>query len=635
MAKVDLHNHSKYSDRPSEWFLQKIGASECYSEPDFLYTEAKRRGMDFATVTDHNKIDACLLLKEKYPDKVFTGVEVTTYFPENNCKVHILVYGLIEEDFETIQSIRKNIYELRLFIKESGLAYSVAHPTYSINNRLNVELLEKLILMFDVFEVINGARSRLHNVTLFKALKSLTPNKIDKLYEKYKIEPISSDPWKKGYTGGSDDHAGIFIGKTYTYAKADTPEEFLEKLKDKYSLACGRHNDYKSLTFTFYKIAYEFSKHNSSRIPKSIMSEITESIFENKSLSLINLAKISIPKSLSKKNGSMANEALIDILETFKKNGKIRIEDKFDILYDKITVIADDLMKMFFSTFEKDITKGDIFNLVKNISSALPAFFLSAPFFSTFFHLYRGRELIKHLEANYLGEISDKKRKILWFTDTLADINGVSDTLKNIGWLAKEKHLDITLATSLCEDENKEGLPPNVMDIKHIHEFNLPYYEQFKMKIPSILDAIKIIDEYEPDMIYISTPGPVGMLGLLASKLLDIKCIGVYHIDFMGPADEIIGNEGLSVFLRSAEKWLYSSFDEVLVPDKEYFDLLCERGISNSKLKMFKQGVSLNDQLLNENGKHFNINEAVRRIISKNPDETKNVTDKFDSVNAV
>jgi len=29
--KADLHLHSKYSDRPSEWFLRRIGAPECFS----------------------------------------------------------------------------------------------------------------------------------------------------------------------------------------------------------------------------------------------------------------------------------------------------------------------------------------------------------------------------------------------------------------------------------------------------------------------------------------------------------------------------------------------------------------------------------------------------------------------------
>ena len=32
-SKADLHVHSKYSDRPSEWILRRLGAPECYTPP--------------------------------------------------------------------------------------------------------------------------------------------------------------------------------------------------------------------------------------------------------------------------------------------------------------------------------------------------------------------------------------------------------------------------------------------------------------------------------------------------------------------------------------------------------------------------------------------------------------------------
>jgi hypothetical protein len=31
--RIDLHVHSRYSTRPSQWVLQKLGCQECYTEP--------------------------------------------------------------------------------------------------------------------------------------------------------------------------------------------------------------------------------------------------------------------------------------------------------------------------------------------------------------------------------------------------------------------------------------------------------------------------------------------------------------------------------------------------------------------------------------------------------------------------
>lgn len=74
--------------------------------------------MDIVTVTDHNRLDGALGLKEKYPDRVLTGVEATSYFPEDKCKVHVLIYGINDNHFRDINLLRKDIYELRDFLKQ-------------------------------------------------------------------------------------------------------------------------------------------------------------------------------------------------------------------------------------------------------------------------------------------------------------------------------------------------------------------------------------------------------------------------------------------------------------------------------------------------------------------------------------
>ena len=130
MLKADMHCHSIYSEHPAEWFLQKLGARESYTDPFYIYDRAMKKGMDLVCVTDHNQIEGPLLLKEKHPSKVIVGVESTAYFPEDCCKIHILIYGLNEMQFEMVNLIRNDIYELRSYLLETGLTHSVAHaPT--------------------------------------------------------------------------------------------------------------------------------------------------------------------------------------------------------------------------------------------------------------------------------------------------------------------------------------------------------------------------------------------------------------------------------------------------------------------------------------------------------------------------
>jgi predicted metal-dependent phosphoesterase TrpH len=93
-SRADLHVHSRYSDRPSEWILRRIGAPECYTEPREVYEIARRRGMQFVTISDHNCIQGALEIV--HLANTFIGNEITTYFPEDGCKVHVLCWNITE-----------------------------------------------------------------------------------------------------------------------------------------------------------------------------------------------------------------------------------------------------------------------------------------------------------------------------------------------------------------------------------------------------------------------------------------------------------------------------------------------------------------------------------------------------------
>lgn len=628
-SKVDLHVHSKYSEHPSEWFLQRLGAAESYTEPEFIYRTAKERGMNFVTITDHNNIEGSLILKEKYPDDVFTGVETTAYFPEDGCKVHILIYGLTESQFEIIQEIRKSIYDLRDYIKKNDLAYSVAHSTYSVNGRLKMEHLEKLILLFDVFESINGGRNRINNITWTETLKNLTPLHIGQLSAKHGIETFGNTPWVKGFTGGSDDHAGIFIGRTCTLSNANSIDEFLEDLKRKKTYPLGRHNDYQAFAFTIYKIACDFLKSRSNVSSSSLFNKIAESVFERGTLSVKENMKLKKVKFFSR-NKDTTQKLLFELIEKLKNESEMSIEEKFNILYDKISDLSDELFKNFTKTIENNIKKGDIINIFGNIFSFFPSIFLSVPFFTSLQHMYDTRNLVDDLRECYLKNSHRSKKKVLWFTDTINDLNGVAVTLKKIGWIANETNRNITIATSLLDGEISKELPPNTLNLPYIYNFKLPYYEKYILKVPALLKSIKMIDRVEPDEIFISTPGPIGLLGLLAAKSLNVKCTGVYHTDFTSEAQEIIEDESASKIIESFTKWFYSNMDEIRVPTMEYMDILENRGFTRSKMKLFKRGIDSSLFFPRDTGKSFikekfNITDGINLLFVGRVSKDKNL----------
>src|SRR2546423_2196417 len=101
-SRVDLHCHSTASQLSKLGVQRALGLPECATPPAEVYELAKRRGMDFVTITDHDTIDGAMTLGA-LPD-TFISEELTVWFKDEPQAVHVLCYGITPEDHEWLQA---------------------------------------------------------------------------------------------------------------------------------------------------------------------------------------------------------------------------------------------------------------------------------------------------------------------------------------------------------------------------------------------------------------------------------------------------------------------------------------------------------------------------------------------------
>ena len=198
--RIDLHVHSKFSTRPSQWILQKIGCPESFADPMAIYRIAKEKQMTLVTITDHNRIDGALEIAH-LPD-TFISEEITTYFPEDHCKVHVLAWHITEAQHDDLQKIRENIYDLVTYLTEADITHAVAHPTYGVIDKLTVDHFEKMLLLFKNFE-LNGSRNDESNICLERVLSRLDDADNQRLADKHDWVPKMDTQWQKTLVGSS------------------------------------------------------------------------------------------------------------------------------------------------------------------------------------------------------------------------------------------------------------------------------------------------------------------------------------------------------------------------------------------------------------------------------------------------
>jgi len=607
MSKCDLHIHSRFSDRSEEWLFRRLDFPDSYSDPRELYRQLMERGMDFVTITDHDTIDGCLAIRDL--PNTFISEQVTTYFPQDPCKIHLLVWGITEKQHGDIVIIRDNIFALQRYLQSGKIAHAVAHPLYSINGKLESSHLERLILLFKHFEGVNGLRDALLSELTQELFTSLTPEKIEKFAERHDLQPTHREAWKKTLVGGSDDHGGKFIASAFTETPAaDSAEKFLAHLRAGDCEAHGEGGTPLALSHGFYNtvalfvqdhfheklgpsaalIEQMFSRFMEGRDPTEFTlaekaSFIAQGVLSGKIFELAKPANMSLWKELS---GYFARpEVKAKLAEQL--NTVPEAERRTFIMAN---MVAEQLTFRFFQKFVQQISTGNMLESVQALTAIAPILIILTPYIYGFHSQAPSRKWLQRIFRELTGKIPEalQNNKRAWFTDTLEDVNGVATTIRKMTAAGADAGKELIVITSR-DELTVDDIP--IKNFKPIGEFELPEYELQKLSFPPIMQMLDYIQRERFSEVIISTPGPIGLTALLAAKMLNLQTSGIYHTDFPQYVRILTEDSFLESVTWRYMHWFYNQLDTVFVNSEEYRESWLKRGIDPEKLKIFPRGL--------------------------------------------
>jgi glycosyltransferase involved in cell wall biosynthesis len=601
--KADLHLHSRFSRRPPEWLFRKLGVPDSASEPRKLYDQLRLRGMDLVTLTDHDTLDGCLQIAEL--PGVFLSEQVTATFPEERFSVQILVWGVNESQHRDLHALRSNIYELQAYLACQNLAHGVAHPLYHQETPPSPEILGKLLLLFRLFESINGHRDSLLSHTTASLLKNLTPEKIEELANRHGIAPTHSEPWIKCAFGGSDDHGGVFPGRAFTeIPKANGVSDFLQKLRNGSALPRGEsgnpvsfsHGLYNTLRLTLASklpasaksgpVAAAWSRFIEGRDPTDFslpekLGFLAQGLVSGQLLEWINHRDLY--RSFA---GDIGGERLRHELAT-------RIQSESNPERRAFQTANFVVNQLAFRSLERILsraTQGNLLEALREATLLLPTCAALAPYFYGFKSQAPDRTYLRNICQTLCSSAPDalKTQRRAWFTDTLDDVNGVATTIRKLTAACTHQGKDLIVVTSRTQTAPAE-IP--IRNFPPVGEFALPEYELQKLSFPPVLEMIDFIQREQFTELIISTPGPVGLTALLAAKLLGIPTAGIYHTDFPQYVRILTEDAYLETLTWSFMRWFYGELDLLYVNSACYRTAWIQRGIDPSKIQILARGL--------------------------------------------
>jgi glycosyltransferase involved in cell wall biosynthesis/predicted metal-dependent phosphoesterase TrpH len=576
-SRVDLHCHSTASEISRLGVQRALGLPECATPPQEVYELAKRRGMDFVTITDHDTISGVLEISDR-PD-VFVSEELTAHFRGEPQAVHVLCYGITGEDHEWLQAHSGDVELCAAYLYEREIACALAHPYYNVGAPLTARHRRRLAELFSVWEIRNGARARELNRPA--ATYVATRDGIG--------------------IGGSDDHAGVDIGRTFTEAPtAGTPAEFLAFLRAGQVTARGKQGSAAKWAHAAIALAArslgpaarEDGDAPSRPDPQRVLTMVQRLLREGDARHGATGADLSPADArcllrawLSAVELDHLDErGLIDLMQAddFSHSSLFRRACR---LHERKLRSAVDVAVRAASGEAEVLTAAE--GLFESCIAAIPY----AP----------ATAFLANERAKLDGRGGDdgETPRVAILADGIGSMHGVTRTIEEIRQRGVPG-FEIEVV----------GTDPEVdLRLSAVAEIDVPFYPGLQIGVPSLPAAVQTLADGAFDAIHICSPGPAGIAGALVARALGLPLLGSYHTELTAYAGLRSGDERVTNAMAMAVSAFYDACDIVLSPSLASDAALEAIGMPEHKIMRWDRGVdtsrfdpSLRDETLLPSG---------------------------------
>jgi glycosyltransferase involved in cell wall biosynthesis/predicted metal-dependent phosphoesterase TrpH len=557
VCRADLHCHSTASQESKLGVQRAAGLPECATPPQEVYELAKRRGMDLVTITDHDTIAGVLEIADR-PD-VFISEELTASFRGEAQAVHVLCYGITPGDHEWLQAHRDDVELCAGYMYEREIACALAHPYYHVGAPLTARHRRRLAQLFDVWEVRNGARARELNRPAATYVATLDGAGI----------------------GGSDDHAGVDIGRTWTQTPpARTPAEFLAHMRAGRVLAGGEQGSAAKWAHAAIALAARAlgrGGHDSPPRPDpAVVLRMAQRLLSEGDA---RRGELDSGGAVSPHDARCLLHAWLAAVELdhLDESGLIAYmqDDGFSHadLYRRACRAHERKLRVAIehalaaARGEREVASAAM-DLFESCTAAIPY----AP--ATAFLANERAKLDTRRED---GETP----RVAILADGIGSTHGVTRAVEEIRARGVRGFEIEVLGTDPDVDRR----------LSAVAEFEVPYYPGLQIGVPSLSAAVQTLAEGSFDLIHVCSPGPVGIVGALVSRGLGVPLLGSYHTELTAYAGLRSGEQRIAAAMALGVSTFYGACDLVLSPSPATDAKLAEIGVGAEKVARWDRGV--------------------------------------------
>jgi glycosyltransferase involved in cell wall biosynthesis/predicted metal-dependent phosphoesterase TrpH len=552
-SRADLHCHSTASQVSKLGVQRALGLPECATPPEGVYELAKLRGMDFVTITDHDTISGACELADRYED-AFVSEELTAWFRDEPQAVHILCFGITPEDHEWLQTHAHDVEEVSEYLHDREIACSLAHPFYAVEAPFQPRHRRRLAQLFGVWEVRNGSRAPELNLPAATYI----------------------DTHSGTGTGGSDDHAGVDIGRTWTETPASADwHAYLDHVRAGRTEARGEQGSAAKWAHNAMALAVRALGRGEETAPpdpasvlrmaERLMREgdvrsgaIGADLRPEDARALLRAWLAAVELDLSERDLIAHMQS-----EEFSHGGLFRRACRRH--ERKLAGAVDRVISEVERGAEADLT-GAATQVFDACVAAIPYAPAAA---------FLGREKAKLVTREH------EPIRVALVADGVGGIHGVTRTLEEI----RERGVPGFEVEVIGTDANVDRR------LSAVAEVDIPFYEGLAIGVPSMPAVVDAIAEGRYDLVHLVSPGPAGAVAALAARVMELPMLGSYHTELAAYAGVRTGSSRMEATMAAVLGAFYSQCGYVLTPSRSADATLMTLGVPSERIGRWDRGV--------------------------------------------
>ncbi len=564
-SRVDMHCHSTASVLSKLGVQTSLGLPECATPPEDVLELATRRGMDFVTLTDHDTIAGGQQIADD--PRVFLSEEATLGFKGEAQQVHVLVYDITPDDHDWLQAHNADVEACAEYLHEREITTALAHPFYAVAAPLTPRHRRRLAQLFPVWETRNGSRAPELNA------------------------PASIYIETHGGTGigGSDDHAGVDIGRTFTETpRCATPQEFLAHVRAGRAAAAGEQGSAAKWAHAAMAIATRALGHGpvgTKADPEAVFKMVERIMGESEARGGAvsgdigpDDARAVMAAWLDATGLQLDANAFIAYLQAdgfshadlFRRARRAH-ERKLARAVDAIVAAAEGGATTGNRASSPARLDVDVTGLASGLFDACLSVIPYAPAAA-----FLGKEKGK------LAPRDHDRLRVALVADGIGGMHGVTHTLEEI----RERGVP-------GFDVEVIGTDPNVdRRLSAVAEVDIPFYAGLQVGVPALPAIVETLAEGRYDLVHLISPGPSGIAAAGIAKVLDLPILGSYHTELAAYAG-LRADPKVELYAQIALGTFYGHCDRVLTPSPQSDEVVRALGIDPGRIGRWDRGVDI------------------------------------------